>query len=179
MALSDVEGLAPVQLKFLHLTLQGLAFQDEVDEVDIARLGEVLARRTRSTTLLPLEVSRARMDVDAVSLPVAPRFQLLQLRDLIAATAKEVLQRADLYHLPEPISGFRPHVTVAYAHGPVPGEQLVPRLDSVEHETLSLDVRHVSLIALSREYHRWEWEHEVPIPLGGNQGSAVQSRGGC
>jgi 2'-5' RNA ligase len=157
--LRDVPGLDWIEPRWLHLTVQGIAFDDELDPARVDAIGKEIGELAGRYRLPTLTVGRARPDHDAISMPVTPTEELRALRSAIRAAVG-----APLYQLPEPAEGFTPHISIAYAHAPVAG--LGARLAGIGAPELRLDVPGISLLRLAREQPRWHWEDEQVLRFG-------------
>jgi 2'-5' RNA ligase len=165
-AIRHVPGLDLIDLRWLHLTLQGIAFVDEIEQADVDEI-----RRRFATAMpgagLPGAVSALPpvIDHDAVSMTLRPADGLIALRAELATTIRAVLGDRTLYRLPEPVGGFRPHISIAYANRDLPGAEITARLAWVAREPVELNLSHLSFLQLRRRQPRWVWsvEHRVPL----------------
>jgi 2'-5' RNA ligase len=165
--LDGLGGLDLVAPDWLHLTVQGVVFADAVDAASIARLRVAGARAVAEEGPLSLVVHRPVTDRDAIILPVGDADQgLTRLRLGVRRAACEALRRSDLYELPEPVGGFAPHITVAYARADAPELAAIEaRLSRAEETELRLSATYVSLLRLNRGTSRWWWSEELQLPL--------------
>jgi hypothetical protein len=164
----DVPGLDLIDLRWLHLTLQGIAFVDEIEWADVEeirrRLAEAMPRPglPRTVSALPPAI-----DHDSISMTVRPADELVALRADLVSTIRTVLGDRTLYRLPEPVGGFRPHISIAYANRDLPGvgAEITARLAEAAREPVELHLSHLSFLQLRRRQPRWVWtaEHRVPL----------------
>jgi hypothetical protein len=173
-ALDGIDELDLVHTGWLHTTIQGITFADELGPDEIARV-EAQARAAIGRTGLPaLTISRPVLDNDAISMPVDPLDELVGVRAELRASVTRTLGADKLYQLPQPLGGFRPHVSIAYVNTDVPDADWVRRrLDTVTAPDLTVPVPQVSLVLLAREGSRWFWDDErvlfpraTPAPAG-------------
>ncbi|GAB3461482.1 2'-5' RNA ligase family protein [Actinophytocola sediminis] len=110
-ALAGLPVIDPVPSRWLHLTLQGIGFTDEVTGADVDRI--VSAARARCARLTPCTVTigPARVDPETIQLPVRPPAPLAALRLAVRGAIGDVWGRD---HVPEAASGFRPHVSLGF-----------------------------------------------------------------
>jgi hypothetical protein len=103
--LNDLPTLDPIPVRWLHLTMQGIGFTDEVNRTDVDAI--VTAARDRCAALAPFTITLgpARLDPEALMLPVRPAEPVTQLRAAIRAAIAEV-RGPD--NVPEDADGFRP-----------------------------------------------------------------------
>lgn len=161
--LLDVPGLDVVPVPWLHLTVQGVAFADEVDDDDVERV--VAVARTRLAGLEPfgVELGPAVVHGGGVLLPASPAAPFEELlRELRAAVAKGLG--------PERVegdgAGFRPHVSLAYSNRTWEASALVAQLRGVEPPSALVRVSEVQLIRLGRDEHVYRWDAAHRAPLG-------------
>jgi 2'-5' RNA ligase len=96
--LATLPGLDPVPRKWLHLTMQGVGFTDEIREPQIEKL--VQAARHRLAALPPAELTfqRALIRPEAIVLPASPAESVIAIRD----TVRDAFPDAGLGPAPEP-----------------------------------------------------------------------------
>ncbi|WP_375424287.1 2'-5' RNA ligase family protein [uncultured Friedmanniella sp.] len=164
--LSGLPGLDLVQAPWLHLTVQGVAFVDSVDGDAFQTLTTAGANVAASAPTLELLVGMAVAEDDSVTMPVRVNGGMTALRDELRDAARGALNGAALYALPEPVGGFAPHITIAYARDDSPTvEEVRARLDGFLEPPLRLEVGSLSLVRLCRGSSRWWWTEEYPLQL--------------
>jgi 2'-5' RNA ligase len=164
-ALSDLPQLDLIERRWLHLTMLGVAFTDEIDRMQAAELAEDCARVAASAHVPSLVCHPPELDHDAIVVPVTPADELAELRQQLAKASLRVLGDHDLYRLPEPANGFDPHISIAYVNAPVAKREVRSRLESVKHPVTKLEMSSVSLIELMRADQKWSWRQEQRLPL--------------
>lgn len=155
-------GLDPVPLDGLHLTMQGLGFTDEVDQVDLVRIIE--EARHRCAAVAPIELTLGPVDPDAegIGLLVAPWHAVEKLRHTIRDAIGSVWT-----NVPEAADGFRPHVTIAYSGAPVSTEPIRALLAAARDlPPVTVRITEVPLIALRRDNRVYQWETVAKVRLG-------------
>ncbi|MEV0681697.1 2'-5' RNA ligase family protein [Actinosynnema sp. NPDC050436] len=162
-ALAGLAQLDPVPARWLHLTLQGVGFTDEIDRDDITLI--VDAARARCATLKPITIilGPAHVDPETVQMPAHPLEPLSDLRLAVRAAIADVWGESNV---PEPESRFRAHVSLGYCTTAGPMEPVVRALDAHGGHTGEVVVSAVSLIDLNRDHRAYEWTDVATIPLG-------------
>jgi 2'-5' RNA ligase len=157
-------GLDLVPLEWLHLTMQGVGFVDEVSDQDIARIAE--AARSRCAHLPPVTVALgpARLRPEAVGLYVVPEEPVGQVRAAIRAAVAEVW---GIDRVPELEGGFTPHVSLAYSNMDGPAEPLAAMLAKLPPASVMVTIRAAQLIVLGRDDHVYRWTTRATVPLAG------------
>jgi 2'-5' RNA ligase len=164
-ALTDLPQLDLIERRWLHLTMLGVAFTDEIDRMQAAELTEDCASVAAQFEIPSLVCHRPELDYDSVTVPVTPSAELSELRHQLGQASLRVLGNKDLYRLPEPANGFDPHISIAYVNAPVAKRDVRARLESVEHPVTTMELSHVSLIELTRGDRTWSWHQEQSLPL--------------
>jgi 2'-5' RNA ligase len=152
-----------IPVRWLHLTMQGLGFTDEVDRSDVDRI--VTAARARCAALQPFSVTLGpvRVDSEALKLPARPVGPLNELRSTVRGAIGEVWGND---YVPEAREGWRPHVSLAYMNAAGPAEPIVQALAAIPAQTTEIEVSAVSLINLSRDHKMYEWSDVATVLLG-------------
>lgn len=152
--LNDLPTLDPIPVRWLHLTMQGIGFTDEVDRADVDAIAD--ATRDRCAALAPFTITLgpARVDPEALMLPVHPAEPVTRLRATIRAAIADVWGPDNV---PEDPHGFRPHVSLAYSNAAGPAEPIIQRLAAQSATAAEITVHRAALIDLNRDHHAYEW----------------------
>ncbi|MGW3491311.1 2'-5' RNA ligase family protein [Streptomyces sp. NPDC001054] len=146
----------------LHLTMQGLAFTDEIADETVDAVARAASARLARIPAPLLTLGPAVVTPEAVLLDVAPAGPVRAIRTAIRDGIADVLGPGQV---PEPEAGFRPHVSVAYATGTAPIPPLARRLDALAVEPVTVTVTHADLIRLGRDEQLYEWTTHTRCPL--------------
>lgn len=158
--LAGLPGLDLVPARWLHLTMQGVGFTDEVPDTDLTAI-VAAARRHLATTAPPrVRIGPAHVAAEGVLLDVAPTDGLTQVRNGLRAAIAETWSAAAV---PDP-AGWMPHISVAYSRttGLARPYELALSGDSA---TADVVIRAVQLIMLGRDAHLYEWADHTTVPL--------------
>ncbi|MEU0518173.1 2'-5' RNA ligase family protein [Streptosporangium sp. NPDC006007] len=158
--LSSLAGLDLVPNQWLHLTMQGLGFVDEVTEEDARVIAEAAATRLAKIPAFALELNRPQITSEAIRWEAAPAAPPAAVRAAIRAAIGDVWS-----HVPEKAEGFAPHVTIAYSNAKGPMEPISAALDAVEATPATARIRSAELIVLGRDRRMYEWETFATAPL--------------
>ena len=161
--LNDLPTLDPIPARWLHLTLQGIGFTDEVNRADVDAIAD--AAQDHCATLAPFTITLgpARVDPEALLLPVRPVEPVIRLRAAIRAAI------ADAWgpdNVPEDPHGYRPHVSLAYSNTAGPAEPITQRLAAQSVTAAEITVHRATLIDLNRNHHAYEWNDIATAELG-------------
>lgn len=152
---ADVPALPPMPAPYLHLTLQRLAhFDDGLKQAELSRLGSVLTDSLGKVSSFGLELGAPRSDGTAVVSTAAPSTAWDGLHAAVAAALGQVLP-GEL-----PIPPHAPHVSLAYATGEVPDDEITARLADAEPiGTLHVGAVHLVSVTVRPEVGIFDFTH--------------------
>ena len=161
--LARLPGLDLVPVEWLHLTVQGIGFADEVGAGDVERI--VAAVRPRCATLAPLRLTLgpAVLMEEGVWLRVAPPAAVRQVRAAVRSGIAEVWGAA---RVPEAAGGFTPHVSLAYSGTEGSDEPYAAALAGAAPRSATVELAAIQAISLGRDGRRYRWETIATVPLG-------------
>jgi 2'-5' RNA ligase len=161
--LRDLPNLDLVPTVSLHITMQRLAFTDEVSPDGAAAVVNDVRRRCVDFPAIPVEIGPLAGSPGAVRFSVGPPEPISRLRNLIRESIAEVRGSTAL---PERASRFVPHVSIAYHNTPADAHPLIQRVASLRHlSTVTAVVRSVDLVELHREGHRYIASKQAEVSL--------------
>jgi 2'-5' RNA ligase len=160
--LAELPGLDPVPVEWLHLTVQGIGFADQVGADEVERI--VAAVRRRCAALAPLRVTLgpAELQQEGVWLPVAPAATVRRLRAAVRAGIAEVWGAG---RVPEPAGGFVPHVSLAHSNTDGPSEPYAAALAKIGPRSATVELGAIQVISLRRDTHLYRWEAGATVAL--------------
>lgn len=172
--LTERSTLDPVPPRWLHLTMQGLGFTDEVHSDDLADI--VRAARVRCAKFAPFTVTLgpAEVDPEALRLPVHPAEPVAHLRSTLRDAIADVWGRSGV---PEDAEGFRPHVSLAYSNAAGPADALTEKLTAHRAVSAEVIVDRISIIDLNRDDRGYEWTEVATVDLGARPTTAGLGNG--
>ena len=166
--LRSIDGLDMVDRRWLHLTIQGAAFTDELDAEGYRLLSRAVANLAEREPPLDLVVQRPRPASDAVWMQVIPSRPLDTLRDRLRSIATGILGSDELYALPTPKGGFNPHISIAYANSSAARvDDINAAIEQVGAPDIRIRAPYLSLLSLRRDAREWTWTAEERFPLDG------------
>lgn len=165
-SLRPIQGLDCVDPRWLHITMQGIAFVDNVDPCAIASLIREVGPKVSRMTPPIVTVHPPETTFDSITLPVTPEQPLSEVKRLVRVAGTKILRGRDLQELPQSPDGFRPHISIAYANSDVASFEVSSALSSVPdcHTTVSLNS--LCIVQLQREQNRWSWDGSIKLPFG-------------
>lgn len=164
-ALGNLDTVTLVPDRWLHMTMQGLGF---TDEVPTETLNQVTEQVTEALTgLAPITVQFRDFVVgnEAIALPATPAAPIQQLRHIVRTAIGTVLGEDQV---PEDPDRYRPHVSVAYLTAPGSSGPYVTALRKLNPQPVHVRINHVALIELHRDLKMYEWTSLAKIPIDGD-----------
>jgi 2'-5' RNA ligase len=158
--LADIPYLDLIPGRWLHLTMQGLGFADEVGDGDLAAIAAAAAARLAMVPPVTITLGQPEVAGEGVTCWVSPPRALDQVRDAVRAGVADVWGDGRVPESPD----WTPHVSVAYANADGPGGAIEAALKGMGG--IETTVRAVDLIRLGRDNRVYEWETIASLPLG-------------
>jgi 2'-5' RNA ligase len=162
-ALAALPGLDLVPIEWLHLTMQGVGFTDEVSKSDVAAIGEAVRRRLAGVAPAVLRFHQVLVRPEAVVLPASPSEVVVRLREEIRLCIAEVWGPDGV---PERMEGFTPHVSLAYPNTTASATPILDALHRVTTAPATVGIGSASLIRLERDDRLYHWDTEATVPIG-------------
>jgi 2'-5' RNA ligase len=155
--------LHAVPTPWLHLTLTGLGFADELEPDEVTDV-VVAARAGLDGFALPeLRLGPVTGMEDSLVLGAAPVPELERLAALLRKAREDVLgPRAD-----DDTSGYPPHVTVGYARADCDQDEAVGPLGHLASDLVATRATALTLAAATRHRHHYEWTVTDSVRLAG------------
>ena len=158
-----VTWLDRVPAPWLHLTLQGVAPEPQLEAADRENLATAAANRCAELLPIHLRLGPARAGSHGVQLEADHAVHLRELRDRLQDADAETRGRN---RVPDWRAPLHPHVTLAYANARNDTASLRQALAEREPETtVDLTVTKVSLLRLHRTDRLYHWDVLADVPF--------------
>jgi 2'-5' RNA ligase len=145
--------------QWLHLTMQGIGFVDEVEPATIDAI--VAATRPHLAKVPGFELVLDRPSFTPEAIRWDPESTgPAQVRDAIRAGIADVRPE-----VPEPADGFGAHVTIGYANSDSPAGPILDVLANAPSDPATVRIRAAQLIELNRDNRMYEWTTVAEVPL--------------
>ena len=158
--LAGVDGLDLVPARWLHLTMQGIGFTDEIPGSALTSMVATARRHLADTGPPRVRIGPAQVVSEGVLLNVSPVSGLTAVRDGLRAAIAETWPGATV---PDTAEWF-PHISVAYSHVAGPADAIEAALAGADATTDAV-IRAVQLIVLGRDQHLYEWAGHTTLRL--------------
>jgi 2'-5' RNA ligase len=167
-AIGRVPGLDPIPPHWLHITMQGIGFADDISPADLAAVTERIGERLRGMRPPAATFGPPTIRATAVYLKADPPEPLFRLR---VALHQAVAAAVGPGHFGEaaPAPGkFAPHVSIAYASpgGPAPVQPVAEALRSGTLRAVTATFSTASLLVFRRDRHEYGWTSATRLPIG-------------
>jgi len=139
----------------LHLTVQGVAFADELSHDQVAEIGAVARDFCADLPPFDLTIGPLAGYPGGVFLRAAPWEPVRQLRNRLSAAIGRTIGVA---RVPDEPRRFKPHISVGYCNDAVPATDLIDHVRELRRRSpLTLNVNAAHLIELRRDEHTYRW----------------------
>ncbi len=161
-ALGVLPGLDFIPAKWLHLTVQGIGFVDEVTADDLTRITDAVCRELATMEPLRLTFDDAFVGDEAIVLPPRDSAGVVKLRKVIRDAIASVWGAENV---PENAERFRPHVSVAYFAADGAATPYVAAIEAVSPAPAQVTIPAASLIELNRDHRMYQWTTHARAPF--------------
>jgi len=156
-------GLDLVPAEWLHQTMRGIGFIEEIDAGDVVRIVAAVCRRCAALAPVRLTLGPAVLQEEGVWLRVAPSAAARRVRAAVRAGIAEVWGVAGV---PEAAGDYTPHVSLAYSDTDGPDEPYAAALAAAGQRSATVEIGAVQAISLGRDTHLYQWATVATVPLG-------------
>ncbi|MFD7655070.1 2'-5' RNA ligase family protein [Actinosynnema sp. NPDC059797] len=162
-ALRDVPGLDLVPLDWLHITMQGVGFVDEVPETDMRKIVDAVSARLSDLQRKTLRFQAFTTRPQAIALKPEPPDAVHDIRNRIRQGIADVWGES---RVPESDVTFEPHLSVAYVNTDGPSTPVRTALSGHGFEPAEAVIDRAHLIRLRRHEHTYVWSDVAAVRLG-------------
>jgi 2'-5' RNA ligase len=155
-----------IPTEWLHLTLQGVGFVDQISDEELDRVRDTVQQRLRALPPPVLTFDRPTVVPEAVAFTGRPAQPARQLWATVGDAITEALGPGRQYQLLEQADGFLPHVSIAYSNSTAPAEPVIQALDRVDAPPATVTLTHLHLMAFHRDHRMYQWRELAALPVG-------------
>jgi hypothetical protein len=165
-ALAGLPGLDLIPGRWLHLTMQGIGFTDQVSDREISAVTDAL--RDHFRTIRPPVVTFHQPAVwpDAITLPAEPASALRKLRQGAYEVIQAALGHDRIHEPPETIAQYRPHVSAAYINTPGPAQPIVSAIQRARPGPVTTALDSASILTFHRDNRMYQWTAAARLLIG-------------
>ncbi|MEU6072517.1 2'-5' RNA ligase family protein [Micromonospora sp. NPDC047074] len=161
--LSPHPSLDVIPNRWLHLTMQGIGFVQDVPVEDVDAI--VAAAQDHCAQLAPfqLTIGAPHVDPESIQIAVDPVEPVRQLRAAIRAAIADVWGPD---RVPEAAEPYNPHLSLAYTNTDAPAAPLIEALEDAPQLGADAVIDACQLIVLNRDEGMYVWEPYATVKLG-------------
>lgn len=152
-----------VPKQWLHLTVDDVAYADEMSSTQVGDLVDATREALRDCPLPPLDLGPTGAMSSAIVLHAGPRAGLLRLRERVQAVSAAVLRRDK----PPLARDFSPHVSLGYVNDECPQHPIMASLDSGETGGARASISRLTLAAVTRKSRHYQWATRAVLRIPG------------
>jgi 2'-5' RNA ligase len=164
-AVRAVAGLDPIPVQWLHLTMQGIGFVDEVGADQIARFAAVAAEKLARIPAPVVTFHQPVIRPEAIYLPAQPADDIQAVRLAVREAIAEALGESGLENTQQ-LARYRPHVSLAYSNTDQPAGPILKALSHADPSPATITLQHVDLLEYHRDRRMYEWTSAQPVAIG-------------
>lgn len=164
--IAHLPNLDLIPPQWLHITMQGIGFTDQISTDDLAVITEQVTGRLRDMRPPTATFHRVTIRPEAVVLKAEPPQPLYELKQAMYDAIAPVLDPAK-FPEPRPEPGrFTPHVTAAYVNNEGPAGPIAKAVSSINPQPVTVTFSAVTLLVFHRDHRMYEWTQATPLPIG-------------
>jgi 2'-5' RNA ligase len=171
-ALTGITGIDLIPPQWLHLTMQGIGFTDEINAAELVALDHALTAELSTINPPTVEFRYLTIHPEAIFLKAHPAEALYPLRSKMHDAVSSVLG-AERFTEPVPDRAeFLPHVSIGYINRDDEAEPIAAALDRLATRSVKVTFTKADLLEYHRDRRMYEWTSATPVPIGtanGNQ----------
>jgi hypothetical protein len=165
-ALTGLPAIDLIPAQWLHLTMQGIAFTDEVTADELGHLDHALT--TALTEVEPPTVKFRALTIqrEAVYLPAHPAAALTPLRRAAHDALLSVLGPERFTETTADVADWLPHVSIGYITYDGDPAPITAALNNLTTRTVAITFTKADLLEFHRDRRMYEWTSAKPIAFG-------------
>jgi 2'-5' RNA ligase len=165
-ALTGLQGIDLIPPQWLHLTMQGIGFTDEIDAAELAALAHALTAELATIESPTVQFRYLTVHPEAVYLKAHPAAVLYPLRLKMHHAVLSVLGSE---RFTEPVPDrvkFLPHVSIGYINQDGGAEPIAAALGSLTTKPVRVTFAKADLLEFHRDHRMYEWTSATALPIG-------------
>jgi 2'-5' RNA ligase len=159
-------GLDLIPRQWLHLTMQGIGFVDEIDDAQRTAILGSLTRTLRLAQAPEVTFAAPTVTTEAVYLLAQPAEPLQDLKNLACRALAEAGCPNEAPAAGATARQYRPHVSIAYSSGAQAAGPISAALRHVEATPVTVRLDTVYFLEFHRDHRMYEWTNAHPIRIG-------------
>lgn len=173
--IANLPGLDLIPPEWLHITMQGIGFTDEIGITELGRLTEAVTQELKKIDPPTVSFRYLTVHPEAIYLRAHPADGLYPLLTRMHRAVIDVIGANDSAgDMPAP-EQFNPHVSLAYVNADGQVQPIADALQAVTTTTVAATFRKASLLEFHRDHRMYEWTSATPIAIGSTEVSVTAS----
>jgi 2'-5' RNA ligase len=169
-ALTGVIGIDLIPPQWLHMTMQGIGFTDEINADELAAVDQALTARLAGIEQPAVAFRYLTVRPEAVYLKAHPAAVLYPLRVKMHEAVLSVLG-PERFTEPNPDrTQFLPHVSIGYINRDGDTEPIAAALSKLTTRAVDTTFTKADLLEFHRDNRMYEWTSATPIRIGPTSG---------
>jgi 2'-5' RNA ligase len=164
-AVGGVAGLDPIPAQWLHLTMQGIGFVNEVGADQVAAFAAVAAEKLATVPAPVVTFHRPVIRPEAIYLPAQPVDGIQAVRSAVREAIAEALGESGSENAQQ-LASYRPHVSLAYSNTDQPAAPILKAISHANPSPTTVTLQHVDLLEFHRDRRMYEWISAQPLAIG-------------
>jgi 2'-5' RNA ligase len=165
-ALAHLGNLDLIPPRWLHLTMQGIGFVDEISPDELTAITKRITDRLRDVPVPVVTFDRPTVGQDAVYLKAQPAEPIYDLRLAAYQAIVSALGTGQFREALPTREQYTPHVSAAYVNSDGPAQPIFDAFASVQAPSVTATFRTASILTFHRDHQMYEWTNAIPIPIG-------------
>jgi 2'-5' RNA ligase len=165
-AINQFPNLDMIPTQWLHLTMQGIGFTDEISSQDIRMAASALRNQLHTFTPPLARFAQPIIVTEAIYIPAEPACTLRNLREITYKTIKSTLAPTQFHEPEQAVQTYKPHVSIAYVNASAPVRPIIAALEQVNASPVTTQIKTASILTFHRDNRMYEWTSAVPVPIG-------------
>ena len=163
-SIRDLPGLDLVPIPWLHITMQGIGFADEISDTDRDAIIEAARRRVAKIPAPNLTFHHITIRPEAITLYPNPTEPVRTIRAEIREAVADVW---GTNHVPDAADNYQPHLSIAYVNSHAEAPRIVDVLSAKNADPARVVVTFASCIAQQRINHSYQWDTRAAAHFAG------------
>ena len=165
-AIENSPGLDLIPPEWLHITMQGIGFTDEIGITELRRLTDALTQELSKIDPPTVNFRSLTVHPEAIYLKAHPADALYPLRArMYRAVVDAIGFNSSAGNMPGPREFF-PHVSIAYVSADGETQPIAKALQTAATTLVTATFRKASLLEFHRDHRMYEWTGARLIGIG-------------
>lgn len=161
-ALRHLPGLDLVPIPWLHITMQGMGFVDEVSDTDRNAIIHAASQRLATIQAPTLTFHLVTIRPEAITLYPHPTEPVRAIRSEIRKAIADIW---GANHVPENTDNYQPHLSIAYVNSHAESSRVADLLSAKNFDPVRLTLTYAYCIAIQRINHAYHWDTQAAVNL--------------